>query len=61
MRPEWVEAKRLAQLPARERREAIAVHRRIADDTRLSGTTRDYARKLADTLEKMIAKILKKS
>ena len=30
------EARRLAKLPARDRKEALAVHRRIADDTRLS-------------------------
>ena len=51
------EAERLAQLPARERGEALAVHRRIADDSRLSGTTRDYARYVADTLERHLRRL----
>jgi hypothetical protein len=54
------EAHRLAKLPARERKEALDVHRRIADDTRLSEATRIHARYVADTLEKMIARIRKK-
>jgi hypothetical protein len=54
------EAARLAQLPARQRKEALDVHRRIAEDTRLSETTRAHARFVADTLEKLIAKIRKK-
>ncbi len=54
------EAERLAALPARDRKEALDVHRRIADDPRLSEATRDYARTLADTLEKLIAEIRKK-
>jgi hypothetical protein len=53
-----VEARRLAQLPARQRKEALAVHRRIADDTRLAQATRDHARSVADTLERLIAEIL---
>ena len=55
------EAERLAKLPARERKEALDVHRRIADDPRLSEATREHARYVADTLEKLIAKIRKKS
>jgi hypothetical protein len=55
------EARRLAKLPACERREALAVHRRIADDTRLSQVTRDYARHVADTLETLVERIRKKS
>ncbi|MFO0805087.1 MAG: recombinase family protein [Gemmataceae bacterium] len=41
------EAERLVKLPARDRKAEIAVHRRIADDTRLSETTRDHARTVA--------------
>jgi hypothetical protein len=51
------EAERLAQLPARERKEALAVHRRIADDTRLSDATRNYARYVADTLERHLRRL----
>jgi hypothetical protein len=54
------EARRLAQLPAGERKEALAVHRRIADDPRLSEATRDHARHVADTLETLIQTILRK-
>jgi hypothetical protein len=54
------EAHRLADLPARERKAALDVHRRIADDPRLSKPTRDYARHVADTLEALIARIRKK-
>ena len=46
-----VEAERLAKLSARERKEALAVHWRIADDAKLSQVTRDYARHVAETLE----------
>ena len=53
------EARRLAQLPACDRKEALAVHRRIANDPRLSGATRDYARHVAETLEKLIDRLLK--
>jgi hypothetical protein len=52
------EARRLAQLPAREREEALAVHRRIADDARLSEATRDYARYVTETLETLIEQLL---
>jgi hypothetical protein len=52
------EAERLAKLPARERKEALAVHWRIADDSRLSDVTRQYARYLAETLEALVKKIL---
>ena len=51
------EAKRLAQLPARERKEALAVHSRIADDASLSKVTRDYARWVAQTLSKELARL----
>jgi hypothetical protein len=54
------EARRLAELPARQRKEALAVHRRVADDTRLSQVTRDHARHVADTLEKLVKEILKR-
>ena len=53
------EARRLAELPACGRKEALAVHRRIAEDARLSQATRDHARRVADTLEKLVARILK--
>ena len=56
-----VEARRLAQLPARQRKEALDVHRRIAEDARLSQASRDHARSVLDTLEKLIARIRKKS
>lgn len=55
------EAERLAKLPARERKAALDVHCRIADDTRLSETTRTHARTVAETLEKLIAAIIKKT
>jgi len=54
------EAKRLAKLPARQRKEALAVHWNIANNPRLSHTTRDYARRLAETLETLIKQILKR-
>ncbi|MSR55798.1 MAG: hypothetical protein EXS09_21355 [Gemmataceae bacterium] len=54
------EAERLANVPARERKEALAVHRRIADDPTLRQGTRDYARRVADTLEKLVEEILRK-
>ena len=54
------EARRLAKLPARQRKEALDVHRRIADDPRLSETTRAHARHVADTLEKLIEEIREK-
>lgn len=54
------EAERLAKLPARDREAALDVHRRIADDTRLSETTRQHARAVAETLEEMVNTILKK-
>jgi hypothetical protein len=53
------EARRLAELPPGERKAALDVHRRIADDARLSQPTRDYARRVADTLETMIARLLR--
>ena len=52
------EAARLAQLPARQRNEALAVHWRIAEDARLSSATRDHARKVAETLERLIKALL---
>jgi hypothetical protein len=55
------EARRLANLPARQRKEALSVHWGIAADTRLSEATRDHARFVAQTLEGMIEKILAKS
>jgi hypothetical protein len=54
------EAERLAKLPARDREAALDVHRRIADDTRLSETTRQHARAVAETLEARVNAILKK-
>jgi hypothetical protein len=54
------EARRLADLPSRQRKEALDVHRRIAEDTRLSEATRDHAGHVADTLERLISAILKK-
>jgi hypothetical protein len=54
------EARRLAALPARQRKEALAVHRRIADDPRLSSVTRKHARMVADTLDRLIERILRK-
>lgn len=55
-----LEARRLAALPKRDREAALDVHRRIAEDARLSQVTRDHARMVADTLEKLIARIRKK-
>jgi hypothetical protein len=52
------EAHRLAWLPARQRKEALAVHWRIAEDARLSRATRDHARYVAQTLENLIEKFL---
>lgn len=54
------EARRLAKLPARQRKEALAVHQRIADDAQLSQVTRDYARHVAETLDSLIKAISKK-
>ena len=54
------EARRLAKLSARDRKAALDVHRRIADDARLSEATRAYARNVAETLQKLIAKFRKK-
>ena len=54
------EAERLAKLSARNRKAALDVHRRIADDPRLSDTTRDHARTVAETLEKLIDRIREK-
>jgi hypothetical protein len=54
------EARRLADLPAGERRAALDVHRHIAEDARLSQATRDYAQHVADTLEKLVERILNK-
>lgn len=48
------EARRLSELPARQREESLNVHRRIADDARLSETTRNHARYVADALEKLL-------
>jgi hypothetical protein len=54
------EAKRLAELPARERKAALSVHWNIANNASLSETTRDYARRLAETLESLIKHIQKR-
>jgi len=54
-----VEAERLAKLSASERKAALAVHRRIADDAKLSQATRDHARHVADTLEALVKAIRK--
>jgi hypothetical protein len=51
------EAVRLAMLPAGERKEAMAVHRRIAEDATLSDVTREYARRVAEALEKELARL----
>lgn len=53
------EARRLAELTVRERKAALDVHRSIAGDPRLSRATRDYARQVVETLEKLVARILK--
>lgn len=53
------EAARLANLSVRERNAALAVHQRIADDTRLSQATRDHARFVAETLEGLVKDIQK--
>jgi hypothetical protein len=44
------EAARLASLTARQRKEALAVHWRIAEDATLSVKTREYARRVAEAL-----------
>ncbi len=48
------EADRLAKLSARQRKQVLAVHWRIANDERYSKATRDYARHVAETLEALI-------
>jgi hypothetical protein len=53
------EAERLAKLSARQRKEALAVHWRIADGD-YSQTIRDYARHVAETIESLIKEIRKK-
>ena len=55
------EARRLSKLPASQRKAALDVHRRVADDTRLSEATRQHARQVLDTLEKLIARIRKRT
>jgi len=54
------EARRLVQLPASQRKAALDVHRRIAEDRRLSQPTRDHARHVADALETLIARLQKR-
>ena len=54
------EAERLAKLPARERKKALAVHWNIADDAELSQVTRDYARYAAETLDALVKQILER-
>ena len=54
-----IEAERLAKLPARERKAALEVHWRIANDPRLSQVTRDHARHVAETLESLVKEIRK--
>jgi hypothetical protein len=53
------EAERLAKLSARDRKEALAVHWRIANGD-YSQSTRDYARHVAETLESLIKEIREK-
>ena len=48
------EAHRLAQLPRRQRKEAIGVHWTIANDDRFSPATRKHARFVAETLERLL-------
>jgi hypothetical protein len=48
------EARRLSEMPTRQREEALDVHRRIADDASLSQATRNHARYVLDTLEKLL-------
>jgi len=52
------EARRLAKLPARERKATLELHRRIADDDRLSVATRNAARNVADALERHLRRLL---
>lgn len=52
------EARRLAALPADERAAALDVHRRIAEDSRLSPATRDHAQRVADELAVRISAFL---
>ena len=51
------EAKRLSKLSARERKEALAVHWRIAADAALSDVTREHARRVAEYLEAELARV----
>lgn len=51
------EAKRLAALSARDRKAALDVHRRIADDPKLSDVTRQHARTVLEALETLIERI----
>lgn len=53
------EGERLAKMKARDREQALAVHWRIANDSQLARTTRDYARQVAETLEAIIKDIRK--
>jgi hypothetical protein len=53
------EARRLAALLAGERKAALDVHRRIADDLRLSPATRERARRVADGLAALVERIRK--
>jgi hypothetical protein len=53
------EAERLAKLSARERKEALDVHWRIADGDSAQAT-RDHARLVAEILEALVKEILKR-
>jgi hypothetical protein len=55
------EAERLAKLSARERKEALAVHWRIAEDASLSQSTRDYARHVAESLDAELRRLKQKN
>lgn len=54
------EAKRLAELPARDREAALDVHRRIANDARLSDATRNHAQTVLAELENLIERLRRK-
>ncbi len=54
------EARRLAKLSARDRKAALAVHWRIADDATLSNVTREHARRVAESLDAELRRIKRK-
>ena len=54
------EAERLAELPAADQKEIIALHRSVADDAKVPKRDRDLARERADVLERHLRRLNRK-